>query len=115
MARALADRGLRLGGEVTQGLSQADLFDVAPPPGGGGAGGARAGAAVAARLRQLDVPVRATVLPLLQTAPALVMHDAAAAALAPLIDSAGIWWQDPGLFHATLWHASTHGVRRRAR
>ena len=134
MAGALPKSGLRLGGEITQGLKQADLFELVPPdrsktaPRGGGGGGGGPGPREAAggagaplvvpRLRALDVPVRAVVLPLLDHEAAHQLHDAAAAQLRPLLGEGSVYWQDPWLLHSTVYHASTHGVgaavRRRA-
>ena len=122
MAARLAEAGaLNLGGEVTQGLTQADLFETAAAgsgssrsgsssSGGGGSGGGGNARPPRARLRPLAVPVRAAVLPLLDHATAQTLHDAAAAALAPVVGKESIWWQDPGLLHATVFHASTHAV-----
>ncbi|GBG00104.1 hypothetical protein Rsub_12845 [Raphidocelis subcapitata] len=115
MAATLASGGLRLGGEITQGLTQGDLFEVLPPDHPDrGRPQTRPGSAeplVAPRLRPLAVPVRAVVLPLLDRRASNEVHEAAAARLAEILGAGSVWWQDPGLFHATLYHASTHGVR----
>ncbi|KAI8476976.1 MAG: hypothetical protein J3K34DRAFT_516229 [Monoraphidium minutum] len=107
MAGGAARSGVRLGGEITQGLTQADLFEAAPPRAGGGGGGGAPG--VAPQLRRLDTAVRAAVLPLLDHAAAASIHEAAAARLARVLAEGSVWWQDPGLLHATLFHASTYG------
>lgn len=62
-----------------------------------------------------QVPVRAVVLPLLDDEAAMALHMAVRAALRPLLSEDSVWWQDPAILHATLFHASSHMVRARAR
>ena len=59
-------------------------------------------------LQPLEVPVRAIVLRLRDTAVTQRVALAAATALEGVVDPRDLWWQDEGMFHATLWHASTH-------
>jgi len=96
MAQAAAQRGLSLGGVVTQGLSQADLFAVS------------AAGAVAPILRPLGVPVRAIVAPLLDERAAATVGAAVARALGAAVAPSSLWLQDPKLVHATVHHASSH-------
>lgn len=121
MAEGLSRSSLRLGGEVTQGLKQDDLFEIIPPgsPEGlralqlrrqRGAGPGEPPALVRPRLRRLDVPVRAVVLPMLDLGAAAEIQEAAAGKLLALLDESAVWWQDPGVYHATIYHASTHRV-----
>jgi hypothetical protein len=54
--------------------------------------------------------VRAVVLPLLDQEAAAQLHGAAVARLGALLGEGSVWWQDPALYHATVFHASTQGV-----
>jgi len=112
------NKGLQLGGEITQGLKQADLFQIVAPADLHGAQHAQqqqhaqhAGVMVIPKLKPLPVPVRAVVLPLLDQEAASEIHEAAAGQLTAVLGEGSIWWQDASLYHATVYHASTHGVR----
>jgi hypothetical protein len=54
--------------------------------------------------------VRAVVLPLLDHEAALQLHSAVRHALQLLLAEDSVWYQDETVMHATLYHASTHGV-----
>lgn len=58
----------------------------------------------------LQTPVRAVVLPLLQHEAALQLHTAVRHALQQLLADESIWYQDPTLMHATIYHASDYKV-----
>eukprot|EP00879_Flechtneria_rotunda_P021896 GHRR01023091.1.p1 GENE.GHRR01023091.1~~GHRR01023091.1.p1 ORF type:complete len:367 (+),score=82.02 GHRR01023091.1:3052-4152(+) len=104
MAADMKQRGLQLGGEVTQGLKQQDLFQHVPAAGKWGR------PHVKALLHPLKVPVRAVVLPLLDHEAAMMIHTSVRHALHSLLTEDSIWWQDELLMHATLYHASTHAA-----
>lgn len=119
MAQGLRTAGLHLGGEITQGLNQSDLFKVISPDHRGHKAAQHvphyqhkaAGALlVVPKLRALEVPVRAVILPLLNHEVAFEIHEAAAGQLRGLLGEGSVWWQDPSIFHATVYHASTHRV-----
>ncbi|GAB4821342.1 hypothetical protein N2152v2_008388 [Parachlorella kessleri] len=93
MAASLASKGLLVGG--TQGLSLGDLFQVH-------------GRGLKAVLHELDIPVRAVVMPLLDTKVSAWLHDALERHLVPIMPEAGMWVQNHGLYHSTVFHASTH-------
>lgn len=59
----------------------------------------------------LQTPVRAVVLPLLQHEAALQLHTAVRHALQQLLADESIWYQDPTMMHATIYHASDYKVR----
>ncbi len=90
------------GKHVTQGLQQDTLFRF------------DAGGRASARLRKLDVPVRAIVVPFPDEVVAKALAGAVAAHLVPVLPPGALWLQDSGLLHATLWHASRHVVRSSA-
>jgi hypothetical protein len=102
MAADLAQHALQLGGIITQGLTQKDLFSISSQKAGH--------LDVQPVLKPLDVPVRAVILPVLQQEAAAQIHAAAASILGSILDSSSIWWQDPQIYHATVYHASTHMV-----
>jgi hypothetical protein len=127
MAAALISHGpVRLGGEITQGLQQGDLFQITAAPGpkkhgagrawevvtrgGDSAGAAKAVGVIIPKLRGLETPVRAVVLPLLDHQAAADIQEAASGQLRGLLDAGSVWWQDASLYHATIYHASTHRV-----
>eukprot|EP00878_Enallax_costatus_P018701 GHUV01019700.1.p1 GENE.GHUV01019700.1~~GHUV01019700.1.p1 ORF type:complete len:234 (+),score=66.51 GHUV01019700.1:1040-1741(+) len=56
----------------------------------------------------LQTPVRAVVLPLLQHEAALQLHTAVRHALQQILADESIWYQDPTLMHATMYHASDY-------
>jgi hypothetical protein len=57
-----------------------------------------------------QVPVRAVVLPLLDHEAAMQLHAAVRHALQQVLAEDSVWYQDDATMHATLYHASTHGV-----
>ena len=61
------------------------------------------------RLQVLSVPVRAIVVPLLGAhAAASMVERTTRAALLPMLSSLGVWLQDAGAYHMSLFHASHH-------
>jgi hypothetical protein len=61
------------------------------------------------RLKRLEVPVRAIVLPLpANSEAAAAMASAASETLLALCGPAGVWVQDPTAYHMSLFHASHH-------
>lgn len=101
MASRLASEGLSLGGVITQGLSQSDLFSVKFDE--------RTGQpAIVPVLRALDVPVRAIVAPLLSPEAAGSVSAAVRRHLGGLVVGKSVWYQNSSVFHATVFHASSH-------
>ena len=64
-------------------------------------------------LTLLDVPVRAVVAPFLDQHASRLLSEAVRRAVLPLEPAGGVWFQDSGMYHATVWHASHHQVRPR--
>ncbi|EFJ51029.1 hypothetical protein VOLCADRAFT_88255 [Volvox carteri f. nagariensis] len=94
-------KGLELGGVITQGLTQADLFKVTPD--------SRSNRIlITPILHPLEVPVRAMILPLRDNVAAGKIRDAVRQFLLPVLPEGSIWLQDDALYHATLYHASSH-------
>jgi hypothetical protein len=62
-----------------------------------------------------QVPVRAVVLPLLDHEAAMQLHSAVRHALQQVVAEDSVWYQDDSVMHATLYHASTHGVGKTLR
>lgn len=82
---------------ATQGLQQSSLFSFE-------------GDTVRPVLQHLDVPVRAIVAPFPDAAMAARVSMVLKRHLLPLMPPAGVWLQDDGMYHSTLWHASHHQV-----
>ena len=62
-------------------------------------------------LRPLPVPVRAVILPLLDTFAAHAIGSEIQRLRLPALPALShVWLQDPQLYHATLFHASSHAV-----
>ena len=61
-------------------------------------------------LTLLDVPVRAIVAPFLDQHASRLLSDAVRRAVLPLEPAGGVWFQNSGMYHATVWHASHHQV-----
>ncbi|KAL6765696.1 hypothetical protein V8C86DRAFT_2457060 [Haematococcus lacustris] len=127
-------QGITVGGIITQGLTQNDLFEfhttgrlIITQPNGSSSGsnidagfdmqrlhiaasaaGVQHQVAITPVLRPLDVPVRAMILPLLNRSAAQLLAQAVEEVLMPVLAPGAIWKQDPGLYHATLFHASSH-------
>lgn len=103
MGSGVHAQGLALGGVVTQGLRQHDLFRYSSD--------SRSGQLlISPLLHGLEVPVRAMVLPLRDSVAAGRIRDAMRALLLPAVAAGSIWLQDDALYHATLYHASSHAV-----
>ena len=62
-------------------------------------------------LTLLEVPVRAVVAPFLDQHASRLMSEAVRRAVLPLEPAGGVWFQNSGMYHATVWHASHHQVR----
>ena len=62
-------------------------------------------------LTLLDVPVRAVVAPFLDRHASRLLDEAVRRAVLPLEPAGGVWFQNSGMYHATVWHASHHQVR----
>ncbi|KAG1672424.1 hypothetical protein FOA52_013210 [Chlamydomonas sp. UWO 241] len=107
-------KGLSLGGVVTQGLSQADLFQFRTTRQmqnqGQGSGDVTTHIEVTAVLKPLDIPVRAMILPLLQESANTYMKSVVDAVLLPALPPGAVWLQDHRLYHATIYHASSHSM-----
>ena len=61
-------------------------------------------------LTLLDVPVRAVVAPFLDQHASRLLSEAVRRAVLPLEPAGGVWFQNSGMYHATVWHASHHQV-----
>ncbi|PNH05211.1 hypothetical protein TSOC_008567 [Tetrabaena socialis] len=104
MGAGVRQKGLTLGGVVTQGLKQADLYQIVED--------SRSNRMlITPILHALEVPVRAMILPLRDTVAAGKIRDAVRELLMPVLPEGSIWLQDSALYHATLYHASSHAVR----
>ncbi|WIA31868.1 hypothetical protein OEZ86_002733 [Tetradesmus obliquus] len=103
MAAGLKQHGLSLGGVVTQGLTQSQLFTHADASSKWGR------PRIMPVLHPLQVPVRAVVLPLLDHEAVMQLHAAVRHALQQVVADDSVWYQDDTSMHATLYHASTHG------
>ena len=62
-------------------------------------------------LHPLQTPVRAIVLPVLDTVLARSLQDAVIKHVVPLFPPNTLWLQNPNLLHSTIYHASSHMVR----
>lgn len=62
-------------------------------------------------LKPLPIPVRALILPLRDAVVASRITAAMHSLLLPVLPAGGVWLQDDSLYHATLYHASSHAVR----
>lgn len=104
---ALGVDGLKLGGEVTQGLKQDDLFQFKEPR--------RAIFPEKATpiLKPLNRPVRAVVMPLTDRNIAGRLMNAVRSKLRPLGNQAEATFfeQNLEMIHATVFHSSSHEVR----
>eukprot|EP00892_Ulva_mutabilis_P010295 jgi/Ulvmu1/7638/UM038_0065.1 len=87
--------GLSLGAPITQGLSMSDIFQVKKGQ-------------VVPQLLALQVPVRAIVAPVTDPVASHRLSDVFMKYIASLVPSSGVWPQNSNLYHATVWHASTH-------
>lgn len=104
MGAGVRSNGLQLGGIITQGLTQADLYRVTLD--------SRSNhMLIMPILHPLEVPVRAMILPLRDNVAAGKIRDAVRQFLLPVLPEGSIWLQDNALYHATLYHASSHVVR----
>ena len=61
-------------------------------------------------LTLLDVPVRAVVAPFLDQHASRLLSEAVQRVVLPLEPAGGVWFQNSGMYHATVWHASHHQV-----
>lgn len=110
-ARGVAEQGLTVfgsdaGAATSQGLGLTALFDFHPESG-----------KVTAKLARLAIPVRAVVIPLPPRAPAAARLGQAARrilgeAFPPTGGARGsgdsVWYQDPAVYHFSVFHASHH-------
>lgn len=62
------------------------------------------------QLLALEVPVRAVVAPVTDQVATHRLSDVFMKHVAPLVPTTGVWPQNSNLYHATVWHASTHQV-----
>jgi len=92
-------KGLSLGGTITQGLKQDDLFKFSP---------GTSTVTITPVLHPLGVPVRAMILPILDAAVSEKIREAVDTHLVPALPDGSLWLQDDHLYHATLYHASSH-------
>lgn len=99
-------KGLLLGGVITQGLRQRDLFLFNEEKGQD----SNRHIKIQPVLRGLDIPVRAMVLPLLNRTASSIIKSNIDQVLMPNLPEASIWLQDDQLYHATIYHASSHVV-----
>ena len=88
---------------AVQGLKQADLYHFSSV--------SSAHVTISPVLKPLDIPVRATILPLLDQAAAAKVKAAVDSILLPVLPAGSIWRQNHKLYHSTLFHASSHVVR----
>jgi hypothetical protein len=100
----LEHRGLQLGGVITQGLVQSDLFTFAKDA-------ATRQLLPVPVLKPLDVPVRAIIIPVSDAAVSRKLRAALQAHLVPLVPASLLWLQNHTMYHSTLLHASSHAVR----
>lgn len=101
LSRELSHTGLAVGGVITQGVRQSDLFHVEWDL-------ARGSLQVVPTPVPLQVPVRAVVLPVLDQGVPAAVQGVLKQHLQPLVLPGSIWFQDPVIYHSTLYHASTH-------
>lgn len=105
MGGDVARRGLTVGGVITQGLTQKDLFKIEAD--------ARTGSThIVPILHPLSTPVRAMILPLVDSVAASKVRDAVVSMLVPVLPADSVWLQDHRIYHATVYHASSHTVRQ---
>ncbi|KAG2493462.1 hypothetical protein HYH03_008279 [Edaphochlamys debaryana] len=101
MGSGVRTKGLSLGGVVTQGLKQADLYQITHD--------VRSDKMlIKPILHKLEVPVRAMIMPLRDQVVAGKIREAVRGLLMPVLPEGSIWLQDEALYHATLYHASSH-------
>lgn len=86
-----------------QGLKQADLYHFSSV--------SSTHVTISPVLKPLDIPVRATILPLIDEAAAAKVKAAVDSILLPVLPAGSIWRQNHKLYHSTLFHASSHVVR----
>ncbi|KAG2453742.1 hypothetical protein HYH02_001953 [Chlamydomonas schloesseri] len=101
MGSGVRSKGLSLGGVVTQGLKQDDLYRITHDT-------RSDKMLITPMLHALEVPVRAMILPLRDHVAAGKIRDAVQQLLMPVLPEGSIWLQDDELYHATLYHASSH-------
>ncbi|KFM24839.1 Translation initiation factor IF-3 [Auxenochlorella protothecoides] len=102
MASALLSTPLQLDGPAgTQGHALGELFRTQ-------------GGTLVPVLMRLEVPVRALVAPIGDEVVARRLLAAVQAHVQPLLAENGLWMQDPRVYHATIFHASTHADPRAA-
>ncbi|GAX78176.1 hypothetical protein CEUSTIGMA_g5618.t1 [Chlamydomonas eustigma] len=98
----ILQNGLSLGGVITQGLKQSDLFVFSEV--------ATSGVTITPVLKPLDIPVRAMILPLLDYEVSGRIKASVEKLLLPVLPIGAVWMQDSKLYHATLYHASSHAI-----
>ncbi|KAG2445661.1 hypothetical protein HXX76_000270 [Chlamydomonas incerta] len=101
MGAGVRSKGLSLGGVVTQGLQQDDLYRITHDT-------RSDKMLITPVLHALAVPVRAMILPLRDHVAASKIRAAVQQLLMPVLPEGSIWLQDDELYHATLYHASSH-------
>ncbi|KAF5829141.1 hypothetical protein DUNSADRAFT_16501 [Dunaliella salina] len=119
MSQDVQTKGLKVGGVITQGLSQSDLFEFKQDSSERRAGlrslrgrGLNADQPSTLRivpvLHELDVPVRAMILPIRDASVAAQILETVQKLVLPALPEGAIWLQDNRLYHATVFHASSH-------
>eukprot|EP00899_Mesostigma_viride_P012166 jgi/Mesvir1/20950/Mv08021-RA.1 len=83
------------GGSTSQGLKTSDLFLVQ-------------GGRIMPILKRLEHPVRAMVLPVQSASVSQQISHATQQALSRNFGQDDVWFQDPSMYHLSVWHASHH-------
>jgi len=78
----------------TQGLQLSDLFSFDEGK-------------IIPHLTRLETAVRAIVVPF-QEADVKIIHQSVVSALEQVLGTGAVWYQDPKMYHANVWHASHH-------
>jgi hypothetical protein len=104
-----SSKRLSLGGIITQGLKQSDLFSFSVTQQNGGSSD-KATVIISPILKSLEIPVRAIVAPLLDVQTTRRIKEAVQAALlsSSLFPEGSLFLQDDQLYHTALYHASSH-------
>eukprot|EP01024_Parvocaulis_polyphysoides_P012083 TRINITY_DN14310_c0_g1_i7.p1 TRINITY_DN14310_c0_g1~~TRINITY_DN14310_c0_g1_i7.p1 ORF type:complete len:355 (-),score=19.36 TRINITY_DN14310_c0_g1_i7:63-1127(-) len=95
MSKSLTSKGLNLQGELTQGMSISDIFEF------------NLDGSIKPILHPISEPVRAVVLPFVDSKAQLFLNNLLKEHLLNKISENVVWTQKPSLFHSTVWHAST--------
>jgi hypothetical protein len=105
-----SSKRLSLGGIITQGLKQSDLFSFSVTRQQGGLS-EKATVIISPILKSLEIPVRAIVAPLLDVQTTRRIKESVRASLmssSSRFPEGSLFLQDDQLYHTALYHASSH-------